>query len=327
MQGCDSSAKSSSLKKKQSRHTFYNELAYQYALYELVDAKMSKSNAWGQIAPPTASTTKPSFASILQDQQEEEINATKFKDQEDDQILQAVIEASLLDVCEVSTDDGVPLLILDKEEEVRPGTVTAVQESVIPMLMATQIDDEDSEDEAENKKNGVIYTEVLATAPIHPDEMEALEKKCEEDLQATLKFLEDEKIEMRKLRRQQEEDASLALSLQLQEEEASRLQAVVAGQQQHNNGGQNQHRKIQFVSKLPTASNLTSQEEKFYDDEEDYDDYDYEDECEGKTFVYCLPHIERVKHPYRHILSFSVHCIYTSLVGTLYAVLNRLSNQ
>eukprot|EP00816_Leptocylindrus_hargravesii_P011399 CAMPEP_0196804098 /NCGR_PEP_ID=MMETSP1362-20130617/3615_1 /TAXON_ID=163516 /ORGANISM="Leptocylindrus danicus, Strain CCMP1856" /LENGTH=665 /DNA_ID=CAMNT_0042176121 /DNA_START=29 /DNA_END=2023 /DNA_ORIENTATION=- len=247
---------------------------------------MSKPNAWGQTAAPPTTAAKPSFASILQEQQEEGKNSKILQNQEDELILQA-IEASLLDIRVVASgedicndDDASSAVVYAAEHEdemiVRPGTVTAVDESVLPMLKATQIDSEDSEDEAENRAKGVIYTEVLATAPIHPDEMEALEKKCEEDLQATLKFLEDEKRQMRKLKKQQQqdEDASLALIIQLQEEEERRL---LQSQRNKSGGQNNQHQKIQFVSSFAAA---TAQDEKFYD-EDDCDEDDYDDEGEG----------------------------------------------
>mmetsp|Transcript_923 Transcript_923/g.1287 ORF Transcript_923/g.1287 Transcript_923/m.1287 type:complete len:688 (-) Transcript_923:425-2488(-) len=244
---------------------------------------MSKPNAWGQKSASPTAAAKPSFASILQEQQEEETNSKILQNQEDELILQAM-EASLLDVRVVASEDtstcnhnehaSAVVYAADEDEMiVQPGTVTAVDESVLPMLKATQIDSEDSEDEAENRAKGVIYTEVLATAPIHPDEMEALEKKCEEDLQATLKFLEDEKRQMRKLKKQQQqdEDASLALIIQLQEEEERRLL-------QRKSGGQNnQYQKIQFVSSFAAAS---AQDEKFHD-EDDFDEDDYDDEGEG----------------------------------------------
>lgn len=221
-------------------------------------------------ADSTPSTTTPSLVQI---QAEQELEAQILRSQSngnenndygvvmndnfheasynEDEALSQALETSLLSSDAVP--DAIPV----------PGTATAVKGCAFPMAAAYEIDSEDSEDERENKKKGILYAEVLAVAPMTQEEID----------EETMKLVEQREKEEQalKIRLQKEEDASVALAMQLQlqdaEEERRRLLKIKQQARNQNNGNE----KIQFVTAF---------------EQDDYYEYDYDYDCDDDDNSY-----------------------------------------
>ena len=173
-------------------------------------------------------------------------------DNDDDNIGNESIVVDGIEVVGGNGEDGVSV------EAVQPGTATSVPECAYPIVArATQIPNETPDEEEQSRMAGVMYADVLATAPIHPDELEEVMKAVREAEAA------EERI------RQQEQSSDAELARLIHSEEKDHLQKLYAKQNQ-NRG---QFNKIQFVSSFQ-QENAAISETKIMDD----DHYDEEDD-------------------------------------------------
>ena len=212
------------------------------------------------------------------------IQAEQALEAEEQEILTLALEASLLDntakIELVDDEDSHDECVedLNEEEDVRAGiagTTTAADCCDLPIAAAYQIDSETSEDERQNRKKGILYTDVLALAPMTKDEIE------DETLRLVQEYEKEEEVLRRKV--QEEEDASMALILQMQLQDAEEDRKRFCEQNSQHvtssySNGKHDHKKIQFVKSFNMGNPLEIERDtKVFDDNEVYTDDENDD--------------------------------------------------
>ena len=243
---------------------------------------MSSKNPWNKIKQEEKKAIGSSAVSFAYIQAEQALEA------EEQELLSRALEASLLentatltiidddndyendDILYVNSNDN--RKEEDQEDERIPGTATSVDGCGLPMAAAYQIESETSEDERENRKKGILYADVLALAPMTKDEVE------EETMRLIKEYQAEEEMLRRKM--QEEEDASMALILQMQLQDAEQDRIRLSAQHSHQitKNGIGGHKKIQFVKSFGEIEASPKYEgERKGDDDKCYTDDEYDE--------------------------------------------------